>query len=510
MVFEMDAYQKLLNKFREIRLIDSISGIMIWDLQTYIPPRGVRQRSEQLALLRQLRHRLITSRELSELLNQAEKKSAAESLDAIQKRNLYLIRKEHDEETKLSEELVAKIAKQKTITVTIWKKAKAAYDWKMFEPELEKMLELSKQRAVILRDVKDAATPYDALLDEFEPCMTSDQITHIFAQLRESLIPLVDKCVEASKNVETDFLSQKIPIDVQRKVATDLATFIEYDISSDEAGGRIDETEHPFTTGHYDDVRITLHYHEDNIASAIFAALHEGGHALYDQNINLDWQFQPIGTVASYGIHESQSRFIENIVGRSRDFWQYYLPHLNDLISGVFAKIKLDDFFRAINRVKRSKIRIEADEVTYSLHIIIRFEIEQALFADEIKVSELPDIWNSKYNEYLGIKIEHDTEGVMQDTHWAIGLYGYFPSYAFGNIYGGQLLSAMEKDLPEWRNQIAQGNIRSVMQWLVEKVHNNARLYDPADLIYHITGKQPSSKPFLAYLQNKYSLLFDF
>ncbi len=490
-------------------LIDSISGIMHWDLETYIPPRGVKQRSEQLALLRQLRHRLITSRELSKLLNQIEKNSVLETLDATQKRNLYLIRKEHDEETKLPEELVAKIAKQQAITVTIWKKAKAACNWKLFEPELEKMLELSKQRAEILRDVKNVAIPYDALLDEFEPGMTSDQITQIFAQLRKNLIPLVDKCVVASKNVDTDFLSQKISIDDQRKVATDLATFIEYDISSDEAGGRIDETEHPFTTGYYDDVRITLHYHEENIASAIFAALHEGGHALYDQNINPDWQFQPIGTAASYGIHESQSRFIENFVGRSRDFWQYYLPHLNDLINGVFAKIKLNDFIRAINRVKRSKIRIEADEVTYSLHIIIRFEIEQALFADEIKVSELPDLWNSKYNEYLGVKIEHDTEGVMQDTHWASGLYGYFPSYALGNIYGGQLLFAMEKDLPEWRNQIAAGNIRSIKQWLVEKVHNNARLYDPTDLIQHITGKQPSSKPFLAYLQNKYSQLFD-
>ncbi|MFQ6126071.1 MAG: carboxypeptidase M32 [Candidatus Heimdallarchaeota archaeon] len=506
----MNPYQKLLKKFREVMLIDSVSGILHWDLETYIPPRGVKQRSEQLALLRQLRHRLITSRKLSELLNQAEKYSIEESLDVTQKRNIYLIRKEQEEETKLPEELVAKIAQQQAITVTVWKKAKAACDWKRFEPELEKMLEFSKQRAVILRDVKDVATPYDALLDEFEPSMTSNQITQIFSQMRTSLIPLVNKCVEASKNVETNFLHQKIPIGIQQKITTNLVKFIGYDISSNEAGGRIDETEHPFTTGYYNDVRITLHYYEGNVASVIFATLHEGGHALYEQNINPNWQFQPIGTATSYGIHESQSRFIENIVGRSRDFWQYYLPHLNDLTSGIFAKVKLDDFIRAINRVKRSKIRIEADEVTYSLHIIIRFEIEQALFADKITVSELPDLWNSKYDEYLGVKIEHDSEGVMQDTHWASGLFGYFPSYALGNIYGGQLLAAMENDLPDWRSQIAAGNIQSIKQWLIEKVHYNARLYDPADLIYQITGKQPSSNPFLTYLQNKYSLLFGF
>jgi carboxypeptidase Taq len=283
---------------------------------------------------------------------------------------------------------------------------------------------------------------------------------------------------------------------------------MEYDVESKEAGGRVDETEHPFTTGYYDDVRITTHYHEENFTSSVFSILHEGGHATYEQNLKREWMYQPIGTGCSTGFHESQSRFLENIIGRSWEFWIYYLPKLKELTGEIFSDIELDEFIRAINRINRSKIRIEADELTYCLHIIIRFEIERELISGKIKVAELPQIWNQKYEEYLGVDIENDSEGVMQDTHWASGLYGYFPTYALGNIYSGQILATMEKDVPDWRNQIAKGNFHNIKQWLIKNLYSYGDLYDPPKLIKKITGEGITVKPYLYYLNKKYSKLY--
>jgi carboxypeptidase Taq len=306
------------------------------------------------------------------------------------------------------------------------------------------------------------------------------------------------------------FLKRRIPIDVQRKIAVSLAETVLYDVTSKNSGGRIDETEHPFTNGYYDDVRITTHYFEDMFASSVFSVLHEAGHAIYEQDLNPEWMYQPVGTGCSSGFHESQSRFVENIIGRSREFWTYFLPKLKELAGKALSDVTLDKFVHAINQVKPSKIRVEADEVTYGLHIIIRFNIERDLFAGKITAKELPEIWNQSYKKYLGIKIENDSEGVMQDTHWASGYYGYFPSYALGNIYGGQLLSAMEKDMPDWRKQLEKGSFKPAKQWLAEKVHKQGNLYDPPMLIKRITGKELTVKPYLNYLNEKCSKLYGF
>jgi len=231
---------------------------------------------------------------------------------------------------------------------------------------------------------------------------------------------------------------------------------------------------------------------------------------MYEQGLRQEWMYQPIGTGCSSGFHESQSRFVENIIGRSREFWVYFLPKLKEITGKALADIELDKFVHVINQVKPSKIRVEADEVTYCLHIIIRFNIERDIFANKIKVSELPEIWNDSYEKHLGIKIENDSEGVMQDTHWASGLFGYFPSYALGNIYSGQLLGVMEKQIPKWRNQIAQGNFSDVRNWLIKNVHAYGNLYDPAELIKKITGKELTVKPYLSYLNEKYASLYGF
>jgi len=506
----ISSYKKLMEKAKNLFILQSAAAIVHWDMETKMPPKAIKLRSLQLAMLSRIGHKMSTDPEIGGLLEDIMKHPEYERLNAVQKRNMYLIKKHYDEQTKLPEELVVEIARQEAIAVDAWKKAKAAKNFSMFKPELEKIVELKKKAAEILMEVKETATPYDALIDIFEPKMTAETISKVFDELKEDLVSLLRKCETAPKQPNISILKRKVPVDIQRKISKALAEFVGYDIESKEAGGRIDETEHPFTTGYYDDVRITTHYYEDTFASSLFSVLHEGGHAIYEQNLNPEWIFQPVGTGCSSGFHESQSRFVENIIGRSREFWIYFLPKLKKLTGNILSDVDLDTFVHAINQVKPSKIRVEADEVTYCLHIIIRFNLERDIFADKITVAELPEIWNQSYKDYLGIEIENDSEGVMQDTHWASGLYGYFPSYALGNIYSGQILAKMEKDLPDWRNQIAKGNFQNIKQWLVKNVHSYGDLYDPADLIKKITGEELSVKPYLNYLNEKYSKLYGF
>jgi carboxypeptidase Taq len=503
-------YKKLMEKTRDLFILQSAEAIVQWDMETMMPPKAVNLRSEQVALLSRMEHKMTTDPEIGKLLQAIMKNPQYEKMDAVQKRNVYLIKKNHDEQTKIPEELVAAIAKQKAISINVWKKAKAAKDFAMFRPELEKIVELTMKSAEILMKVKETETPYDALIDIFEPKMTAKSITRIFDELREGLVSTLKKCEASPKQLDVNILSRKLPTDVQRKLSVALAEAVGYDVTSKNAGGRIDETEHPFTNGYYDDVRITTHYYENMYASSIFSVLHEAGHAMYEQDLNHEWMFQPVGTACSSGIHESQSRFVENIIGRSREFWVHFLPKLKEIAGKALADIDLDKFVHAINQVTPSKIRVEADEVTYGLHIIIRFNIERDLFADKVTVKELPEIWNEGYRKYLGLKIENDSEGVMQDTHWASGLYGYFPSYALGNIYSGQMLEAMEKDLPNWRKQLAEGSFTETKQWLAKNVHSPGNLHDPADLIRRITGKELTVKPYLDYLNEKCFRLYGF
>ncbi len=503
-------YKKLMEKAKNLFILQSAAAIVHWDMETKMPPKAIRLRSLQLAMLSKIGHKMSTDPEIGKLLEEIMRHPEYNSFNAVQKRNAYLIKKHYDEQTKLPEELVVETAKQQAITIDIWKKAKAAKNFSMFKPELEKLLDLRKRAAEILMKVKETSTPYDALVDIFEPKMKAESISKVFAELRQGLISLIRKCEVAPNQPDISILERRVPINVQRRIAGSLAEFIGYDVKSKEAGGRIDETEHPFTTGYYDDVRITTHYYEDNFASSIFSVLHEGGHALYEQNLKQEWIFQPVGKACSSGFHESQSRSIENIIGRSHEFWSYFLPKLKELTGSVLSDVDLDRFVHAVNQVKPSKIRVEADEVTYCLHIIVRFNLEQSLFADKITVAELPQVWNQTYKEYFGVDIENDSEGVMQDIHWASGAFGYFPSYALGNIYSGQILANMEKELPNWKSQLSNGNFQNTIQWLAKNVHSYGNLYDPPDLIKRITGEELNVKPYFNYLNKKYSELYGF
>lgn len=504
------SYKSLLNQIKDLEILQSIESVVHWDMETMMPPRAVEQRSQQLSLLSRINHKISTNPEIGKLLKNILTSPKQDILSKAEKRNVYLTKKNYDEQTALPEKLVGEIAKQQAITVNTWKAAKKAKNFSILKPELEKLVELNKKKAQILMQVKKTKIPYDALIDIYEPKMTSEKITIIFDQLLKGLSILLQRIQNVRQQPDTDILRIQIPVENQREIAKELSATLGYDTTSTTAGGRIDETEHPFTSGYYDDVRITTHYHLHNYFSSIFSVLHETGHALYQQNLNTSYRYQPIGSPSSLGIHESQSRLFENIIGRSREFWSYMFPKLKQITAPKLDQVNVNQFVHAINKVEPSKIRIEADEVTYNLHIIIRFQIEKDLFADKITVSELPEIWKNKYAKYLGINVENDSEGVMQDTHWSSGLYGYFPTYALGNIYSGQIVSVLEKDVPEWRSLVSQGNLKKINEWLTKNVYHYAALYDPAELIFKIVGNELQAEPYLNYLREKYGRLYGF
>jgi carboxypeptidase Taq len=503
------AYKELLSKIEDVSVLGTAEGLIHWDMETMMPPGAVEQRSMQLSLLTRIHHQMGTDPKIGKLVSAIQANPEFESMGQAEKRNVYLINKSYREQTSLPEKLVATIAKQEAITVNVWKKAKAKKNFGLFKPELQKTLDLSMKAAEILMKVKETKTPYEALIDNFEPKMTAETITSTFSQLQGSLKRLISKIQSCQSKPDTAILSHPVPVESQRQIAQLLTRTLGYDTCSPEARGRIDETEHPFTEGYYDDVRITTHYYLNNFASSIFSVLHESGHARYEQNLNPNWKYQPIGSPCSFGVHESQSRFYENVIGRSKEFWVGLTPKLK-VAAHSLANLELDKFVKAINRVELSKIRIEADEVTYNLHIIVRFEIERDLFAGKISVNELPEVWNQKYADYLGVKVQDDSEGVMQDTHWASGLYGYFPSYALGNIYSGQIVTAITKDIPDWRSQLAIGKLDQPNEWLKRNIHSQSNLYEPAELIKKATGRKLNIEAFMTYLNEKYGAIYGF
>ena len=504
------SYKKLLNKTKELIILQTIQSIIQWDMETMMPPNAVEQRSYQLALLSRMEHKMSISPDIGRLINEIITNPNYDNLGQIEKRNVHLIKKNYEEQIQLPEKLVSETTKQQVLTVNSWKKAKATKDYSRLEPDLEKLVSLNKKVAEILMKVKNTNTPYDALIDNYEPKTTAQTINVVFAELQNGIKSLLNKIQRCSEYKNEQTIRIQIPVKKQRKIAQLLAQSLGYDVVSENSGGRIDETEHPFTTGYYDDVRITTHFYPNNYISAIFSVLHETGHALYEQNINQKWKYQPVGSISSYGFHESQSRLYENIIGRSQEFWNHLLPKLKQIASPLLDNLNLDQFLGLINKVKPSKIRIEADEVTYNLHIIIRYQIEKALFENKIEVNELPEIWNQKYEDLLGVEIKNDSEGIMQDIHWASGYYGYFPSYAIGNIYSGQIFEELRLNVEKVKSQIEQGEINEANLWLKQNVHYYGSLYEPNELIEKISGEKINSQPYIQYLNKKYRKLYGF
>ncbi|MHA1953412.1 MAG: carboxypeptidase M32, partial [Candidatus Heimdallarchaeaceae archaeon] len=457
-----DAYEILLKNYQEVQLLNSISGVLYWDMNAYIPPAGVEHRAKQFQYISQKVHSLITNPEMGALLDQCEKDT---SLNDLQKRNVALLRRSYDERTILPPELVGKLASQSNKTLEIWKKAKEKSDFQIVLPDLEELFELNVESTSLLAESKNMNDPFNALIDSRDKGFSVNFLSNLFDEVKSFLVPFIKKCAESDLKPDRSFLSRTVPRSTQVQMVENLAKFLEYDYHSDKAVGNIAEVEHPLTIGcGFKDVRVTVKYHENNILSAFLAGAHECGHAIHSLQGKEEWYNQPIYRMSSPSFGESQSRFLENVIASSEEFWSYYYPLFQKDTKGVFEDISIEDFFFALNSVTPGFIRIQADEVTYILHIIIRFEIERDWFAGKIEAKDLPQVWNEKYKEYLGVDVPNDTLGVMQDLHWFSQYYGYFFGYGIGDLISSQLTATMSKDLSDWKTSLQNGKFTPIRQ----------------------------------------------
>ncbi|MFX1518175.1 MAG: carboxypeptidase M32 [Promethearchaeota archaeon] len=495
-------YTDLLKKYSEIYLLNTLQGVLYWDLNTYMPRDALGFRTKQFNWLQQAIHKRWISHEFESLIKQCEED---QTLDDIQKRNVNLVRREYNDRTILPLELVGALASQSNKTLEVWKKAKASNDYQSVVKDLKTLFDLNLKRAELLARSKGFNDPYEALIDFREPGFSVKMLSQLFDETKSFLVPFVRKCCDSSVQPDNSIVSRHVSIRDQRTLVKDIAGFLEYSFNA----GNIHEVEHPLTIGcGPEDIRVTVKY-EDHFMSAISAAIHECGHALDSLQRKKEWIGQPINSRRSPSFGESQSRFLQNIIGKSREFWIFYYPHFQKFTNGVFEDISLEDFYFAINAVKPGLSRMSADEVTYCLHIIIRFEIERDLFADRININDLPQIWNAKYAEYLGVEVPSDTLGVMQDLHWFSQYWGYFYGYGIGDIMASQIVTALTHDLPTWRTSLQMGKFTPIREWLAHNIHQKGAQYDVLDLIENITGEPLSVKYFITYLKEKYSELYN-
>lgn len=475
-------------------------GLIYWDAATGAPKKGVDNRSKIQGILAGEIFKLTTSDETKECLEVLEKHS--DDIDEITNAIVEEIRKEYDKLTKIPADEYRAYAELKGKANQMWEEAKNKSDFSIFEPYLEKIIGYLR-KFVEYRGYKDH--PYNTLLDDYEPGMTTEKLDKFFAQLKERIVPLVKKIQNSDKNIKTDFLTDSYPAKEQEEFSLYLLDKINFDKDA----GMMKESEHPFTINFTrNDVRITTHYFENNFTSAIFSTVHEGGHALYEQNIGDDIDDTILGTGTSMGIHESQSRMYENIFGRNINFWNHFYPKLVEIFPEQLSDISLNEFYEGINKTENSLIRIEADELTYSLHVMVRYEIEKMLIEGKIEVKDLPKIWNEKMEEYLGITPPNDKMGVLQDVHWSDGLFGYFPSYALGNAYASQFEHTMRKAL-DIDTLLMNGEFDKILEWLRENIHKHGSLKKPNQIIKEVTGEELNPRYFTDYLEEKYSKLYD-
>lgn len=487
----------------ETSLLEAAAACLEWDERTGLPPAAGAYRAEQLTLLAGMVHGRKTSEEYEQLLHEAAELPAVKEDGSPASAAIRRLLKDHDRNKKLPLELVKAASKATVLGQQAWEKARHADDWELFEPHLKEIYNLRRQEAEILADDGQL---YDTLLDQYEEGAKSEQLTATFAALRDALVPLVSATSESSSRPDGQSFRIPISVDYQRDVSHWIAASIGYDFER----GRLDETSHPFcTTLGPNDCRILTRYHEDYFATSFYGTLHEAGHGTYEQGLPTEWYGLAPGQAAGLGFHESQSRLWENFVGRSQAFWEWALPEVNQRIGGAWAGRSVETVYRDANLVQPSLIRVEADEVTYNLHIMIRFEIEQALLTGDLPVSDAPAAWNSKYEEYLGLTPPTHRDGILQDVHWSAGLVGYFPTYTLGNIFAAQLMEAAADALGDVPRLLQRGDFQPLLAWLREHVHAAGGCYYSEDLVQRVTGKPTSSEPLVAYLKDKLSPIYD-
>jgi len=491
----LEAYQA---RVREIAKLQSTLALLYWDQRTYMPPKGHNGRAEMIGQLSKMIFERLTCDELGRCLESLEER---DDLSLEDRASVRVVGKAYRRHKAIPADLYEEFSIARSLSESVWEQAKATSNFTLFQPHLEQMVDYSQKLAQYYGYEEN---PYDALLEEYEPGMTTHELQSLIAPLRKQLVPFIKNLMDHGTPPEREFLERDFPIDRQRELSLRALELIGYDFSA----GRLDTTVHPFTiTTGPNDVRVTTRYRKEALLPALFTALHEGGHALYDQGITPELNWSGLDEGSSSGIHESQSRMMENMLGRSSAFWSYFQPTVAKVFPEL-AKVPAESLYRASNMVKPSLIRVEADEVTYNLHIMLRFELEENLINGKIAVKNLPTMWQEAMERYLEVVPEDDTRGVLQDVHWAGAMFGYFPSYMLGNLYGAQMFAQVKKEIPDLTEQIASGNITSLVSWLREKVHRFGRIYEPKELIRNITGEDLDPSYFVDYITAKYGHVY--
>jgi carboxypeptidase Taq len=497
-----DKINQLKDILAEVADLNNATALLGWDQQTYMPPGGAEDRGNQLATLSQIAHLKFTSEEVGRLLEDLEPQVAQLDPDSYETRLVKVTRRLYDKETKVPPEMVVEFAQLTTAAHQIWQEARAEDNFSKFQPSLEKIIDLRQRYASIFKPYDHI---YDPLLDDFEPGLKTADVKTIFEALRPQQVELL-QAISERPQVEDWFLHQPFDEKKQWDFGVEVITKFGYDWNR----GRLDKSAHPFTTNFgIDDVRITTRVTPDFLNPALFGTMHEAGHALYELGVDHALGRSTLTGGASLAVHESQSRMWENLVGRSMAFWEHFYPMLQSYFPSQLGSLDLNSFYRGINKVERSLIRVEADEATYNLHIMLRLEMEIAMMEGGLAAKDLPDAWDSRMEDYLNILPPNDAKGILQDVHWAGGMIGYFSTYALGNLISVQLWEVINREIPDLEEQIRQGKFEALLAWLRKNIHCHGSMFEPQELVQRITGSKIDPAPYVRYLNAKYGEIYE-
>jgi carboxypeptidase Taq len=486
----------------EVTDLSMAAFVLEWDQETQMPPGGLESRSAQLATLHRLSHVGFTSEEVGRLLDELEPAAEEDDYDSDDASLIRVTRREYEQARKLSADLVADIARAGSTARPVWEQARKEENFALFAPYLEKNVELNRRIADALGFEE---RPYDALLDRSEPGLKTSELEALFAEVKAAIVPLVAGIAHNADAVDDAVLHRGFDTDLQLSYALEVAKRLGYDVNH----GRQDLSTHPFSTGFGpDDVRITTRVSHDFFNECLFGSIHESGHAMYEQGIPRELARSTLWGGASPGVHESQSRLWENLVGRSRPFWHHFYPSLQRVFPEPLKGVDDEGFYRAVNRSYPSFIRVEADEVTYNLHLLLRFELENDMLERKLKVKDLPEAWNARFKSYIGIDVPNDRVGALQDIHWSYVSFGIFPGYTLGTLISAQLMEKVRETIPDLDAQFEQGDFSQLLSWLRQNVHRHGRKFTPNELLERATGRPLTAKPWIDYVREKFSALY--
>ncbi len=492
---ENTSYGELNAYLTRTALLEQVQGLLIWDLETKMPAGAQEQRGKQNGALEETIHSRWIASELGDLLDAVD----PAGLDARQSATIRVARTKRERAVRVPVEIAAEIARVTPESTNTWSKAKEDSDYESFRPMLERMVQLKRQEA---EAIADDGCHYDALLREFEPGTSGEEISETFRRLREGITDLLGRVRDSGTTVPE--INGSFPKRKQIDLAKEIAEEFGYDMSR----GRVDQSSHPFTAGSHSDVRITNRVDESDPLDCLYSTIHEVGHALYEQGVDEGLGSTLLGTGTSMGVHESQSRIMENQIGRSRAFCNHLFKRMCDQFGSSWIS-DANDLYRAVNAVKQAYIRTSADEVQYNLHIMLRFDLERALINRDLEVNDLEAAWNDRFSEDFGFGVDKASNGVLQDTHWAQGGFGYFPTYTIGNIYAAEIMARVAQDIPDLDEQVSRGDVSVLLAWLREKVHRHGKVYLPRELMKQVIGHDPTEAPLIDYLNNKFGELYD-